>query len=119
MFGTVTLGSMRTEANRYLPDTAVIRSVSYGNDGAGGVAPTSTPVGTVSCRIDPLLRRDVLQQVVANIKVKVDYVLSLPYGTPLQAHWEVVVGSNTYEIVGLANVQDWGVYVRAYISQMQ
>ena len=81
--------------------------------------PTYSAVGTVTCRVDPLPKKDKIELLAASPRMMIDYLITFPYGTTIDVHYRVVTGENTYEITGLAKDHSWAVSVRAYISRVK
>jgi SPP1 family predicted phage head-tail adaptor len=117
--GTAWLARARQDVAALLPGTCIIQSVVYGSDGAGGVTATYTASGTVACRVDPQMKRDRLSLRVLAERMDVDYTLTVPYGTAIDAHYRVIYQGRTYEIGQVATEHAYALDVRTLINQVR
>lgn len=116
------LDTMRTVLENTLPDTAVIQSSAYASDGEGGGTITWSAVtgGTVACRLDPIPSGAAYDAVTAGKEsLRVLRQLTVPHDAPLAMDRRVVVGSQTYEIVNLADDNSWRLDRRAIVAEVR
>jgi hypothetical protein len=117
---TQSLTRMRDQITNFLPDTCTLYAVEQVSDGAGGTTDTWTPVegGTVNCRLDPLLFRDMPQDIFGREAIAAQFTLTVPYDAPIAAHQRVELNGDTYEVQSLADDHSWRVARRAYVSRL-
>ena len=115
------LTQMRADVAELLPDTAVISAPAWVSDGAGGGSQTYTAVagGTVACRLDPLPKLQMAQEVAGGEILTVKYILTVPYGAPLAVDYRVTTGGSTYEMVHLDIDHSWRVSRRAIVAAVR
>lgn len=115
------LSWMRNDVGALMPDSAILFQPSYTPDGAGGGSVAFTNMGTVAARIDPLPRKEKIELLAAAPRLVVEYLLTLPWNTTIDAHWRAILegNGNTYEVVGMAVEHSWRVSVRAYVARVR
>ena len=116
------LANMRaTITDHLLPDTCVINAKSTVSDGAGGWTPGYSPVagGTVVCRLDPIMSRAQVMELLGRETLTTIYRLTTPHDAPLAQDRQVVTGGKTYEIVQLDDLHSWNVSRRAIVSEVR
>lgn len=113
---------MRAILANTLPDTAVIQSSTLSSDGEGGgtIAWSAVTSGTVACRLDPVSSSAAYDAVVAGKEsLRVLRQLTVPHDAPLALNRRVVVGSQTYEVVSLADDNSWRIDRRAILAEVR
>lgn len=115
------LTRMRAQVADLLPDTAVIAAPGWSSDGAGGGTVTHTPVsgGTVACRLDPLPKLQMTQEVAGGEVLTVKYVFTAPYDAPLDVDYRVTVAGEAYEVIHLDIDHSWRVSRRAIVAAVR
>ena len=92
------LTDLRAVQTAALPDTAVISRLARTYDDTGGYSDVATVIATVACRVTHDRPREVQQG--ATTVVLAEWVITLPYGTAVQADDEIAVGDSRYHVVG-------------------
>jgi head-tail adaptor len=101
------IANMRTSYDDVaLPDTCNILSVTDTSDGQGGITQAwgTTYIGT-ACRLDTTRGYETVQG--GAVQAFRQYVLHLPYNTPITEANRVEVGSYTYSIVSVDYGKSW------------
>lgn len=117
---TQSLTRMRDQITHFLPDTCTLYEVQRVSDGAGGTTDTWSPVegGTVGCRLDPVLFREMPHDIAGREAIAGNFILTVPYDAPIAPHQQVQINSDTYEVQALADDHSWRVVRRAYLSRL-
>jgi len=118
MFPTDNLSSMRADIAGLLPETCVLFSPTFSNDGSGGISSGYTNAGTVACRRDPLPKKGALELMAMAERLMIEYQLTLPYGTTIDAHWRVQFIDGMFELRQLTNQGGYALDIRAYIGRV-
>lgn len=116
------LAKMRSQTEELMPDTAVIYSPTNTVDSMGAPSQTYVPVsgGTVVCRVDPLnIRGNQLAIVAGREATSLRYQLTVPYDAPLETDYQIIINSNTYEIIQFDTAHSWNVSKRAIINEVE
>ncbi|MGQ9809704.1 MAG: head-tail adaptor protein, partial [Armatimonadota bacterium] len=71
------------------------------SDGAGGFTETWTPVATAACRLSPLGQTPQEQVIAARLTNISGWVVTLPALTDVRPTDRLVIGSRTFEVVGI------------------
>lgn len=90
------LSAMRETTADFLPDTAVIQTVTATSDGGGGGSIVWTAAGTVDCRMAPLSGGEGLTA--GRISADAAYVLTLPHGSTIDTNARVIYSGGTYNV---------------------
>lgn len=95
----------RRTNERWMPETAIITRLTTADDGQGGLTETGTTiVVTVSCRLMPVGQAgqgNRERQLAERIGTDFDWVITLPHGTDATAKDRIVIGTRTFEVVGV------------------
>lgn len=113
------LARMRADVARMLPGTATIDAFVTTQNSAGEWSESWTPVtgGTVACRFDPALARDIEMAGGAEA-FKSYYQVTLPWDAPISIGNRISFGGVDYEIRQLSNVHSWRVSTRAIVAKV-
>lgn len=113
------LTRMRTQFAQFLPDTATLQAKTITSDGAGGWTETWQTVsgGVVACRLDVRYRHHPLETVAEQPITITEYMLTVPFDAPLEAHQRAVINGEVYQVRTLLTDHSWRVAKRAYITQ--
>ena len=96
------LAAMRRDANRMLPDTAVLYSNTLTSDDGGGYTEAFSAAGTVACRVAPITSRSGGEGEVGDrIEADAQYVITLPAETSIETDDRIMVGQITYNVVAV------------------
>jgi head-tail adaptor len=101
MLSPADLASMRATLLASLPDTAQVRRATRVSDGMGGTIDTWTTIATVACRVSPSNTTPTEPAIANQVQDRVLWTLTLPAGTNVRADDRVVVGSRTFEVLGV------------------
>jgi head-tail adaptor len=101
MLSPAELASMRATLLASLPDTAQVRRATRTSDGMGGTIDTWTTVATVACRVSPSHNTPTEQAIANQVRGRVLWTLTLPAGTSVRSDDRVLVGSRTFEVLGV------------------
>ncbi len=95
------LETLRADIAPLLSGTAIIERFTSVSDGQGGRIQTWTPVGTVSCRIEPYVTGNV-QEVGGELPMSVEgFAVIVPAGTDVSEVDRVQSANIHYEILGV------------------
>lgn len=93
------LEAMREHAEITMPDSAVIERPSWVSDGGGGGTASFLAVGTVPCRINPMVPPENAEVVAGNrLESNVRHVVSLPAGTEVRLTDRLSIGNVKYSV---------------------
>ncbi|MBX6770879.1 MAG: head-tail adaptor protein [Chloroflexi bacterium] len=101
MLSTADLASMQATLTASLPDTAQVQRVARTSDGMGGFTESWSTVTTVACRVSPSGNTTAEQVVAERVQDRVLWTLTLPAQMDVTAADRIVVGSRTFEVVGV------------------
>lgn len=99
MLSSADLSSMRTEAARALPGTAVIYSQTSTSDGGGGGSIAWTAAGTVSCRLAPL--RGDEREIADRISPDADFIVTLPVTASVTTNSRLLISGGTFNVAAI------------------
>ena len=94
------LASIRAEAERLLPDTCEIQRATRTTGGDGETVETWSTIATAACRVSPG-RGPIEQEIGARLTSVNFWIVALPVPTDVRADDRVLVGSRTFEVVGV------------------
>lgn len=112
MLSTADLDAMRSTLNQSLPDTAQVQRVTRTSDGMGGFTETWATVATVACRVSPSGNTPTEQVAAERVQDHVLWTLTLPAETDVTAADLIVVGSRTFEVVGVLAPRSYEIATR-------
>jgi head-tail adaptor len=112
MLSPAELASMRATLLASLPDTAQVQRTTRTSDGMGGTIDTWTTVATVACRVSPSNTTPTEQVVAARVHDRVLWTLTLPAGTNVRSDDRVLVGSRTFEVLGVLAPRSYALATR-------
>ncbi len=114
------LTRMRTQFTQFLPDTVTLQEMTIVPDGAGGWTETWQTVsgGVIACRLDVRYRHYPIDTVADHPISVTEYLLTVPFDAPLEAHQRALINGETYQVRTLFSDHSWRVAKRAYVTHM-
>jgi len=115
------LAQMRADVANLLPDTCSILSVSYVNDGEGGMTEAwGTVTADVACRIDYPSWQTMGHERPAGAVVRpyAHAIATMPYDTEIDTTNQVAVDDAVYAVTSVNNGQSWIVAVRVELERV-
>lgn len=112
MLDTNDIDGMRREAEASLPDTATVARATTVSDGAGGRTETWATVATTRCRVAPGGNLPAERIVADRVKSTVVWSVTLPATVDVRATDRVLVGTRTFEVIGVLAPRSFGVLAR-------
>lgn len=113
------LAAMRGAQEDLLPSTCTIKEASEGSDGIGQVVEVWTAIegGTdVACRLRP---RQADERIAGEKVTAVgDWVLTLAHDQTITTRHRVVVGSQTFDVVGVNTGESWETATRVDLVEV-
>jgi SPP1 family predicted phage head-tail adaptor len=107
------LSGLRTVADSVRSETARISRATPTADGQGGVTDAWATVAAVSCYVTAM-RTQAAEGVVADqLQGRVGFYVYLPHDADVRAQDRLVVGTRTYEVLGVQAPTSLLVHVRA------
>lgn len=94
------LAELREMQERNMPETVTRRRQVLADDGHGGFTTTSSDLATTG-RIGPTGRSPEEQVIAARVTGKQVYTITLPYGFDVTEPDQLIIGSRTFEVVGV------------------
>lgn len=112
---TKELDRIRSDIGDTLPDTCTIMSPTYTQDNFGGFTQVfGTASANVPCRLDVIKPRE---QVIDGKNTHfTQFMVSLPWDTTISPNYRVVIGSDTFNVVGISPAKSWNVVKRAVVE---
>lgn len=103
LFSAAEIASLRDLQEESFNDTAVIMdpAASGSPDGAGGRTKTAGTVATEPCRVSPMKLTRGESMFGGRFQNAVAYQIALPFDSAVAEPHQIVVGSDTYEVVGI------------------
>ena len=101
MLSTADLDGMRATVALTLTDTATIQRPSRASDGAGGFTTTWGTVASTSCRVVPAGSSPQEMVFAEKVRPKALFRITLPHDADVRVGDRIVMGSVTYEVVGV------------------
>ena len=92
--------SMRAEAENAMPDAVSIYRRTTATDSAGGWTVTEALVETTLVRLDPA-SQSIIQVYAEKLQNRPGYVANLPQDADVEAGDKLVIGSVSYEVLGI------------------
>jgi len=92
---------MRSTLNDSLPDTAQVQRRSLTGDGAGGFTESWSTVATVACRVAPSGQSPQERVIAERLTATSVWTVTLPALTDVQSADRIVVGTRTFEVIGV------------------
>lgn len=114
------LAAMRDTLEDTLPDVCVIQRRSLTTDSQGGRTESWVAAGTVDCRLSPLSAGQGANEATRGDRIAgdEDWVITMPALTDVTVRDRLVVGSVTYEPVGLRAARSWEMSRRAVCKRI-
>lgn len=114
------LTAIKATQNDALPDTCTISRRTLASDGMGGYTETWASLATgVACRLAAALYRPEERSVAEKFAGQTLWTLTLPAGQAITSQDRVVIGSTTYEVVGILSAgQTWETARRALLVKV-
>lgn len=101
MFGTEALASVRTLAERALPETCAITRNTPVEDAYGGETESWATAATVAARIAPTGQTPAERSIADQVQTAVTASIVLPQSADVRAGDRLVIGSRTFEVQGV------------------
>jgi len=99
---------MRDVQEDAMPDTAYVRSRTQAADGIGGYTDSWANGSAIACRVAPYSSRQGTDEVMAErIGARTAWTVTLPAATVVTTDNRLVVGSRTFEVVGVLAAHSW------------
>lgn len=101
------LAKARRRQEEAMPDTCTIRRKTITYAGPGDATVSTSDTADVSCRIAPG-RGSVSEDVLAEaVRGRTWWLLRLAHDQDIQRDDQVIIGGETYEVVGILDVGSW------------
>lgn len=108
MLSTAELSAMRTEAEKVLDQTCTIQILTRVSDGMGSSSESWADAYTeVGCRLYPLRTRRLAEFSYERIRYTNLWGLHVKNGQVVNVGGRVVLGTNTYEVLGVQDDHQW------------
>jgi len=112
MLSSADIAAMRATLSASMPDNAQVQRALRTSDGAGGFAETWTTIATVPCRVAPSGLTPTEQVIAERVRSRAVWTLTLPAGTDVTTADRVIVGTRTYEVVGMLTPRSYELATR-------
>ena len=103
------LASLRTDLEQSLPGTAVIETKQGSSNAGGGATATWVPTGTVPCRLSPLIRQGLEDEVANRLQPESRWTITVPALTDVDEKDRFLIAGEVYNVTRVKGFMDYEV----------
>jgi head-tail adaptor len=98
---------LRATAAETLTETALVKRPTLVSDSAGGYTETAAPTAvTVACRVAPS-RSPAELALAERVSAVQGWMVTVPYATDVRATDRLIVGTRTFEVIGILGAETY------------
>ena len=119
MLTATTLTRMRNVQNKFLPDTATLKTRSYIGDGQGGKIGNQPIAATgVPCRLAEMSKEQRARWA-DKLGVRSGWVITLAYDQSVGVGDHIEISGETYTVLGTNSSESWQTALRMYCARVK